>query len=303
MDLRQLAALLAVADHGSFSAAAKALYTVQSNVSAHVQRLESELGAVLIDRARGQLTAAGQLVAVRARRIQAELDAMPTDLSAAVGQLTGEVRFGVIGTTARWLMPQFLNLLRETHPGVRVVVMEASTTSLVPQVEDGRLELAVLNLPIESPELLSVPLFDEDLVCIVGATHGLANHPSVSVADLAKFDLMLPPPGTALRRDLEDQARKARVTLKVLAEIDGGRLMTSLAMEGYAAAVVPATAAPRWVKGEFQVIPVEGLPRRRVGLAQRRRTTLSAAGQAVVDVLTVVTREKGALQPGVFVTV
>lgn len=303
MDLRQLAALLAVADHGSFSAAAKALYTVQSNVSAHVQRLESELGAVLIDRARGQLTAAGQLVAVRARRIQAELDAMPTDLSAAVGQLTGEVRFGVIGTTARWLMPQFLNLLRETHPGVRVVVMEASTTSLVPQVEDGRLELAVLNLPIESPELLSVPLFDEDLVCIVGATHGLANHPSVSVADLAKFDLMLPPPGTALRRDLEDQARKARVTLKVLAEIDGGRLMTSLAMEGYAAAVVPATAAPRWVKGEFQVIPVEGLPRRRVGLAQRRRTTLSAAGQAVVDVLTVVMREKGALQPGVFVTV
>lgn len=303
MDLRQLAALLAVADHGSFSAAAKALYTVQSNVSAHVQRLESELGAVLIDRARGQLTAAGQLVAVRARRIQAELDAMPTDLSAAVGQLTGEVRFGAIGTTARWLMPQFLNLLRETHPGVRVVVMEASTTSLVPQVEDGRLELAVLNLPIESPELLSVPLFDEDLVCIVGATHGLANHPSVSVADLAKFDLMLPPPGTALRRDLEDQARKARVTLKVLAEIDGGRLMTSLAMEGYAAAVVPATAAPRWVKGEFQVIPVEGLPRRRVGLAQRRRTTLSAAGQAVVDVLTVVTREKGALQPGVFVTV
>lgn len=303
MDLRQLAALLAVADHGSFSAAAKALYTVQSNVSAHVQRLESELGAVLIDRARGQLTAAGQLVAVRARRIQAELDAMPTDLSAAVGQLTGEVRFGAIGTTARWLMPQFLNLLRETHPGVRVVVMEASTTSLVPQVEDGRLELAVLNLPIESPELLSVPLFDEDLVCIVGATHGLANHPSVSVADLAKFDLMLPPPGTALRRDLEDQARKARVTLKVLAEIDGGRLMTSLAMEGYAAAVVPATAAPRWVKGEFQVIPVEGLPRRRVGLAQRRRTTLSAAGQAVVDVLTVVMREKGALQPGVFVTV
>ena len=303
MDLRQLAALLAVADHGSFSAAAKALYTVQSNVSAHVQRLESELGAVLIDRARGQLTAAGQLVAVRARRIQAELDAMPTDLSAAVGQLTGEVRFGAIGTTARWLMPQFLNLLRETHPGVRVVVMEASTTSLVPQVEDGRLELAVLNLPIESPELLSVPLFDEDLVCIVGATHGLANHPSVSVADLAKFDLMLPPPGTALRRDLEDQARKARVTLKVLAEIDGGRLMTSLAMEGYAAAVVPATAAPRWVKGEFQVIPVEGLPRRRVGLAQRRRTTLSAAGQAVVDVLTVVMREKGALQTGVFVTV
>jgi DNA-binding transcriptional LysR family regulator len=302
MDLKQLSALLAVADHGSFSAAAKALFTVQSNVSAHVQRLETELGAVLIDRARGQLTAAGQLVAVRARRIQAELDAMPTDLSASIGRLTGEVRFGVIGTTARWLMPQFLNQLRESHPGVRVVVMEASTTSLVPQVEDGRLELAVVNLPIDSPELLSLPLFDEDLVCIVGTNHDLADNATVTVAQLAHYDLMLPPTGTALRRDLEDQARKAHVALKVMAEIDGGRLMTSLAMEGYAAAVVPATAAPRWVKGDFTVIPMVGLPRRRVGLAQRRRTTLSAAGQAVVNVLTDVMRERGSLQPGVFIT-
>ena len=303
MDLRQLSALLAVADHGSFSAAAKALFTVQSNVSAHVQRLESELGTVLIDRARGQLTPAGRLVAVRARRIQAELDAMPTDLSAAVGDLTGEVRFGVIGTTARWLMPQFLSRLRVTHPGIRVVVMEASTTSLVPLVEDGRLELAVLNLPVESPELLALPLFDEDLVCIVGLTHGLAGLASVTVAELAAYDLMLPPAGTALRRDLEDQARKAHVELKVMAEIDGGRLMTSLAMEGYAAAVVPATASPKWVKGDFKVIPMIGLPRRRVGLAQRRRTTVSAAGQAVVDVLTTVMRDKGSLQPGVFITV
>jgi DNA-binding transcriptional LysR family regulator len=303
MDLKQFSALLAVAEHGSFSAAAKALFTVQSNVSAHVIRLEKELGAELIDRSRVQLTSAGQLVAVRARRIQAELDAISTDLSAAAGALSGEVRFGVIGTTARWLMPLMLTRLRETYPGVRIVVMEASTTSLVPQVEDGRLDLAVVNLPVESTELITQPLFDEALICIVGKNHPLAGHSVMTVPELAEYKLMLPPIGTALRRDLDEQARRARVKLNVVAEIDGGRLMTSLAMEGYAAAVVPATAAPKWVQGDFTTIPMLGLPQRRVGVTSRRRTTLSAAGQAVVDILTLVMRENGPLQPGVSVAV
>ena len=74
MDLRQLAALTAVSDAGSFSAAARRLHTVQSNVSTHVARLENELGATLVDRATGTLTEEGDVVALRARRIQHELE-------------------------------------------------------------------------------------------------------------------------------------------------------------------------------------------------------------------------------------
>jgi LysR family hydrogen peroxide-inducible transcriptional activator len=106
MDLRQLNALLAVADRGSFSAAARSLHTVQSNVSTHVARLERELGATLIDRATGTLTAEGELVAARARRIQGELDALSSDVASAHDEIAGSVRIGVIGTTARWLVPR-----------------------------------------------------------------------------------------------------------------------------------------------------------------------------------------------------
>ena len=60
MDLRQLGALVAVADHRSFSAAARALHTVQSNISTHVARLERELGVTLVDRATGKLTPEGE---------------------------------------------------------------------------------------------------------------------------------------------------------------------------------------------------------------------------------------------------
>src|SRR5437762_10733323 len=90
MDLRQLNAVVAVADYGSFSAAADALHTVQSNVSTHVARLERELGAPLIDRSDAcRLTEEGQAVVERARRIHGELDALIADVAAMRAEVTG----------------------------------------------------------------------------------------------------------------------------------------------------------------------------------------------------------------------
>jgi DNA-binding transcriptional LysR family regulator len=95
MDLRQLAALVAVAEHGTFSAAADALHTVQSNVSTHVARLERELGATLVDRAAGRLTEEGELVVARSRRVQAELDALAADVASLRAEVAGTTRLGV----------------------------------------------------------------------------------------------------------------------------------------------------------------------------------------------------------------
>src|SRR5579871_6237213 len=108
MDLRQLHALLAVADTGSFSAAARSLHTVQSNLSTHVARLEKELGVTLVDRATGLLTDEGEIVVRRSRQIQAELDALTADVASLHDEVSGQVSLGVIGTTARWLMPPLL---------------------------------------------------------------------------------------------------------------------------------------------------------------------------------------------------
>jgi DNA-binding transcriptional LysR family regulator len=299
MDLRQLQSLLAVAEHGSFSAAAKALYTVQSNVSAHVARLEREVGAELVDRARGELTEEGRLVARRARRIMAELDSVPNDLIASRGAVSGELRVGAIGTTARWLLPQLLPEMRRRHPAVHLTVVEGSTTTLVTQVVDGHLELAVLNLPLDNVEVQSTLLFEEDLMLIAPADHALAGRLSVTIADVAPYEILMPPRGTALRHEIDEAARRADVTLRVVADVDGGRLLTSLALEGLGLAIVPATAVPGWVKGGFERIPMSGLPARRVGLASRRRSSLSAPARAMNDVLHEILIDKGPRQAGV----
>src|SRR5690349_18405736 len=120
MDLRQLAAIVAVADHRSFSAAARSLHTVQSNISTHVARLERELGVTLVDRTSGRLTEEGTAVVERARRIQRELEALVADVAAVNREITGTARIGVIGTTARWLVPRLLESMAERYPRVQV---------------------------------------------------------------------------------------------------------------------------------------------------------------------------------------
>ena len=199
---------MAVAEHGTFSSAAKALHTVQSNISAHVARLEHELGTTLVDRGSGRLTQEGTAVVARARRIQAELDAIRSDVARLGTELTGDVRFGVIGTTARWLVAGLLDGLRVEHPRVRTVVVEASTTSLTLQLESGHLDLAVVNLPVDDLELATEPLFEEDLVLVAPADHPLARHDRVTLAQLGEHPLLLSAPGTALRDELELQAAR-----------------------------------------------------------------------------------------------
>lgn len=301
MDLRQLNAVVAVADHGSFSAAARALHTVQSNVSTHVARLEQELNAVLVDRSSGELTEEGLVVVARARRIQAELDALNADVASLNAEVIGDVRVGVIGTTARWLVPRLVEEMAHQHPKVHMVVVDATTTSLVPQLAGGTLDLAVVNLPIESPDIDTRPLFEEDRVLVAPAGHPMHDHDRLTLADLDGEPILLEPRGTMFRDQLEAQAEQVGVTLVTQAEVDGMRLLASLAFQGFGAALLPASAAPGFVGGDWKRIPVDGVVGRSVGIARRHKGLLSAPARALREVILQVVTTHASQQSGVHV--
>ena len=301
MDLRQLNALLAVAEHGGFSAAARALHTVQSNVSTHVARLEKDLGATLIDRATGRPTKEGEAVLTRAIRIRAELEALSSDVASLGARVAGTARLGMIGTTARWLAPLLFEALEEHYPEVRMVLVDATTTSLLPRVDRGDLDLAIVNLPAESLESQAEPLFDEDRILLVPPDHPLGAAPTVALRALADYDLLLEPVGTAFRDELDVQAAAVGVRLRARAEIDGMRLLASLVIAGFGAAVLPASAVPAVpsrADAPWRVIAVDGLQPRTVGLAQRRRGLLSSPAAAVRDLLVDVVATGVAERPG-----
>ncbi|MGY6500545.1 MAG: LysR family transcriptional regulator [Acidimicrobiales bacterium] len=299
MDLRQLNALVAVHDHGSFSAAARALHTVQSNVSTHVARLERELGATLVDRSSGRLTEEGMAVVERTRRVQAELEAMAVDVASMGEVISGAVRIGVIGTVGRWLVPRLVEAVHREHPLVRPIILDAVTTSLVPQVHSGSLDFAIINLPLDDPDLTVEPLFAEDRVIVAPTSHPLASLDSVSLTEAATHPLLLPPAGTAFRDELDQVAAEIGVEFTAQAEVDGMRLLASLAFQGFGAAIIPSGAAPSYVGGDWTIVGIDELSPRSVGLVRRTRGLLSLAARAAHEQVLEVVSEQLARRSGI----
>jgi LysR family hydrogen peroxide-inducible transcriptional activator len=300
MELRHLQALVAVGEHRSFSAAADALGTVQSNVSAHVARLERELGATLVERSGGRLTPEGQLVVERAYRVFAEIDALVADVGALRQELAGTVRAGMIGTIARWVVPPLLADLAERHPMVHLIVSEGSTLALEPAVSSGRLDLALLSAPVPGRELQFEPLFTEEIVLVAaGDADPFPGEDAVTVDALGHVDLLLAAAGTPFRMELDAAVADHQVSLRPLAELDGVRLMASLAFDGYGPALLPASAVPANRRADLAVHPVIGLTPRTVGLAQRSRGLPSAPTRAVAETLRSLARRAELLPPGI----
>lgn len=299
MDLRQLNAIVAIAEHGSFSAAADALATVQSNVSTHVKKLEQELGAVLVDRSTGELTEEGELVVTRARRVIRELDAMSSDITALSLEVVGTVRLGAIGTAARWLVPQLLDIAPVRHPRLQLVFVESTTLALDVQLATGQVDLAVLSLPASGTEVRTIALFEEDLALVVPSSHPLAGREEIAIGELTGLPLILPLPGVPLRGDIDAVASAAGVTLVPRAEMDSLRLIASLTFEGAGYAILPSGAVPRFLSEQYALVPIAGLKPRLVGVAQRRRGLPGAPVRAVLDILSEIVYDPARIPLGV----
>ena len=170
------------------------------------------------------------------------------------------MRVGCIGTVGRWLVPLVLERVTRDHPKIHVVVVDATTTSLVPQLLADRLDLAVVNLPVTDPDLVTEPLFDEDRLVVAPDGHPLAGRGRVHLTDLADHELLLEPQGTSFRDELDAEAAAAGITLHPRAEVDGLRLIATLAFQGFGAAIIPATAAPRWLEGRWSASRSTGWP-------------------------------------------
>ncbi len=291
MEIRQLEALVSIAENRTFSSAAEALGTVQSNISNRVARLESDLGTELVSRATGNLTESGVIVVERARRILRELRAIASDVSELNADIRGQVTLGMIGTAGRWIVPLLLENLRLRYTKINLRISEGTNSALEPRLVNGQLDLAVLAWPVMADELSEVDLFTEDLVVIAHRDHPLAHLMGpLPFSTLTEYDILLPMRGTPIRREIDEAARHAGVEMNAIIELDGLRTIASMTFDGHGPSILPATMLSPHLRANFVALPIENIAKRRVVLASRRFGFPAAPVRAIhallVDVVT-----------------
>jgi DNA-binding transcriptional LysR family regulator len=292
VDVRQLEALLAVAEEGSFTAAADRLHTVQSNVSEHIRQLEAELGVQLLVRGRRGTapTEFGVRVLDRARAVRSEIEALHKDVSMLQGLETGQATLGVVGTVSRWLVPLVVAEIRREAPSLALRLTEGASERLAAEVAGRQLASAVVTEPVNDPNLHVDHLRDEEVVALAPAALDLGREP-VSLKTVVRETLILPPAGNPLRDEIETAARAERVELRVAIEVEGIRLIADLVAAGAGVSILPETAVPDDHRA-LRSSRIAGMPPRRLAIVTTRGVQLSLADQAVHDAARRIVRDR-----------
>ncbi len=200
LTLRQLEYVVGIADHRSFRKAATACAVTQPALSAQLSQLESLLGVQIFERDRRQvlITAIGAEIVARARAALAAAEAVVDSANALAQPLTGTLRLGVIPTIAPYMLPIVLPAVRIAYPRLRLALREERTAQVLALLDDGRLDAAVLALPVQG-DLAAVSLYREDFVVATPPDHPLARRVRLRESDLDAAHMLLLDDGHCLR--------------------------------------------------------------------------------------------------------
>jgi molybdate transport repressor ModE-like protein len=194
VELKHLRALRAIAETGTFWAAAEQLSASLSSVSDHITNLETLLGERLVERSRGrrtvELTGAGRLLLGHAEAIEARLRAAEADFRTYAAGHSGMLRVGIYQSVANKLLPEVLRRFRERWPNVDVRVTEAMVDSdLVAGVETGQLDLSFAIRPVPGGPFEVRELMSDPYVLLFAAGSPLVREPA-RVTDLANLPMV-----------------------------------------------------------------------------------------------------------------
>src|SRR5579863_3098072 len=169
--LRQLRYFDALARHGHFGRAAEACSISQPALSMQIKEMEETLGGVLLERRARQiaLTKFGEELLYRVRDILRSVDELGDFARASRDRLAGRLRVGMIPTIAPYLLPKVIENLARLHPELDIHVRETLTPKLIKEVAEGRLDTAIVALPVSEPSLTEIALFKENFLLVRSA--------------------------------------------------------------------------------------------------------------------------------------
>jgi LysR family hydrogen peroxide-inducible transcriptional activator len=286
--LKDLRYLVALADTRHFGRAAERCFVSQPTLSTQLKKLEDYLGVQLIERQpkRVALTAAGEAIVARARRILEASDEVVTLARAHRDPLAGALRIAMLPTIGPYVLPRVVRDIRKALPRLDLRLYEYPTAAMLTRLRAGEIDLGILALPVDLDGLEARALYDEPFMVAVPTTHPLAKRDSIRVQDLHDETLLLLEDGHCLR----DQALEVcgEVGVHEKQDFRATRLETlrQMVATGAGVTLLPELAtlgAYRHARGVTVRPFARPAPLRRIGGVWRKTTARHAAIEAVCN--------------------
>jgi DNA-binding transcriptional LysR family regulator len=244
MDLRQLEIIRAIAETGSFTAAGDKLHVSQSAISRQVLLLEDELGEPVFHRVgrRVRITAAGDALLQLSHRVFQDLQDTIAAISDRQQSLKGTLRLVGGMTVCLYVFPSLLAEIRRTHPQLEIKISAGSAEEGVAQLRAGTADLGLLTLPIDSPDLVSLPVLEEELLLVGGAKHRLARKKKLTPADLAGQPFVLFERGSNTRRVVDEFFVKEGIDPRIVMETENVEILKAMVRTGVGITIAPYQA-------------------------------------------------------------
>jgi DNA-binding transcriptional LysR family regulator len=284
MELRQVEHFVAVAQHLSFTRAAREVHVVQSSLSTSVRQLERELGAVLFERTTRKvaLTPAGRALLPVAQRILMGTRAARDSVAAVTGMLRGVVAVGTIQVLSWVDLPRALSRFHRGHPGVDITLREAPVNELLDALVAGDLDLAYIARDRSRlPDAVTVlATREEELVILAAPGHPLAGEHEVRLSDLQDEPFVDFQAGTGLQMVVERLCAEAGLQRRITLAVTQLDMLVSLVREGLGIAVVPAPVARSSDLAAIGIAP--SAPHRTIALVSRAPAPTNPAARALL---------------------
>ena len=285
MDTQLLQAFAAVAEGGSFSAAAEHLHLTQPAVSKRIALLESQLDARLFDRAGRQitLTEAGRTLLPHAQSVLQELRAAKRHIQDLRGGVTGLLTMGISHHMGLHRLPPILQQFSEHYREVRLDIDFLDSEEAYERVLLGAVELGVITLaPEEKPSLQQIPIWKDELVVTVARTHPLALQQRVSARALSQYRAILPGLNTYTGRIVKALFEQQRLPLDVSMSTNYLETIKVMVSIGLGWSVLPKTL----VDDSLCALALSGQKMSRdLGVVMHRERSLSNAASAFLKLL------------------
>lgn len=289
--LKHLRYFEALAQNGHFGRAAAACAISQPALSLQIKELEEIVGAPLVERdtRHVRLTGLGESFAAQARDILHAADELQ-DLARAARPFGGRLRIGVIPTIAPYLLPRMITGIGKQHPGIDLRPREAVTQKLIDGLVNGRLDVAVLALPVSESSLEEHTLFDEEFVLVRPAAD--ADKPVPNAAKLSKMRLLLLEEGHCFRDQAISFCKMAGSSPSDLMEASSLSTLVQMVGAGIGVTLIPEMAVP--VETKLASVSVARLPRprptRTIGMVWRKTSPFGDQLEQIASLVRKTTR-------------